>query len=72
NLDSFISIQDKKVIVNTTNASQFNKPATITLYNINMSKPMITKDGVAYATSTSPNMTYDPVTKMLTFTADGF
>ena len=72
NFDSYINIQNKKVIVNSNTAPQFNKQATVTLYNINMTRPTVTKDGVVYATSTSPNMSYDPVAKTLTFTADGF
>ena len=72
NFDSYINIQNRKVIVNGNTAPQFNKQATVTLYNINMTKPTVTKDGVVYASSTSPNMSYDPVAKTLTFTADGF
>ncbi len=71
-LGSYISILSGKVVVNTANASQFNKPATVTLYNIDMKRPVIMKDGLVYASSTSPIMNYDPVAKTLTFTADGF
>ena len=71
-LGAYVTIANKKVYIDSTTAPQFNKPATITLYNIDLTKPMVTKNGVTYATSTSPHMTYDPVAKTLTFTVDGF
>jgi hypothetical protein len=72
-LDTNIQILNKKVIVNSTNAPQFNKPATITLYGITYNKPIIKKDGEVYATSTSPHIvSYDKTTGTLVFTVSGF
>lgn len=71
-LDSYITIQDKKIVVNSSVAPQLNKPAIITLYNIDLNNPMIKKNGEIYATSTSTNFTYDKINKILTFTVNSF
>jgi hypothetical protein len=66
NLDTYIQFADKKVTVSSS--SQFNKPATITLYNVTLTKPLIKKNGL----STKSSYTYDKVARTLTFNVDGF
>ena len=71
-LDSFITIKNKSVEIKSDLAPQFNKPATITLYDIKLTKPLIKKGGEVYATSSSPLMTYNAASSTLTFIVTGF
>ena len=69
-IDTNLTFFPKKVILNSTNLPELNKPATITLYNITETNPKILKDGqectqcVINAFSDSANT--------ITFTVPGF
>lgn len=68
-LNSIITIENKKVFVDSSVASQLNVPATITLYNITKAPKAIKKNGVEQPGLT---FTYDAPAQTLTFTVPGF
>jgi hypothetical protein len=45
NLDDYISITHNRIEIDSTTLPNFNKSATISLYNLNFSNPRILKDG---------------------------
>ena len=69
-IDSALTIEQSKITLNTTNAPELNKSATITLYNIVAKNPTIKKDGIACTECTI--VSYDKETKTLVFIAPGF
>ncbi len=72
NFEQYIDIQPRRVLVNSSVAPQYNRPAVITFYNVIMTNPVVKRDGVIYATSTSPLFIYDSVAKTVTLTVNGF
>jgi len=69
-LDSAIEITQGKITLNPAVLPELNKPATLTLYNINYNNPKILKDGVAC--SQCLITTYNKNTQTISFTIPGF
>ncbi|HLC78935.1 MAG TPA: Calx-beta domain-containing protein [archaeon] len=69
-LDSAIEITQSKIYLNSVLLPELNKPATLTLYNINANNPKILKDG-----SSCPQClitSYSKNTQTINFTVPGF
>lgn len=66
--DSLVSISGKSIYVDSLNAPILNSSATLTMYNITETNPLIKKDGVACSTCVITDFSDD----ILEFTVDGF
>gem|GEM_PF-2736594 len=68
NLDTLIAISQNKITIDSANASQLNRPATLTMYNVTVANPVIKKDGKTCNTCTIVSYT----NRTLVFTVPGF
>ncbi len=69
-LDTNVIIEQDKVEIKSSVVPELNKPATITLYNVDETNPQILKDGVV---CTAPQCVINSFeNKTLTFTVTGF
>ncbi|MBI3623063.1 hypothetical protein HY212_03210 [Candidatus Pacearchaeota archaeon] len=58
NLSYGVKISDNRIEINSTELPNFNKPATLTLYNLNFTNPRILKDGEVCSSSICTQQSY--------------
>ncbi len=69
-LDRDVIIADKYISINTTNLPSLNKPATISLYNINYGNPVIYRNGELCSSAICTKINYS--NNIYTFNVTGF
>ena len=70
NLSHGVEISNNRIEINTTALPNFNKPATLTLYNLTLANPRIAKDGIVCPETICTIQSYSGGT--LAFSVTGF
>ncbi len=71
-LDNYINISSKRIYVNSTALPNFNKSATLSLYDLTFTNPRILRDGSVCSSSICTGSTYNSGTGTLVFNVTGF
>ncbi len=71
-LDYYVTIQNKKIGIDTTKLPELNKKAELTFRGINMENPTVLKDGSTCPTSICSGLEYNSTTQTLTLNVNSF
>ena len=72
NIDDYTNISFNRIEINSTALPTFNKPATLTLYDLIFDNPRILKDGESCSSSICAINSYSEETGTLVFNVTGF